>query len=130
MHPHRGDIERRRAAVLLPRHQRRAGLKSFLGKIGLGIDDHFPLVPVSAGNDANQNRVVPVTQQSQLRPDWSRMSRLTLRSSSATLASNVRSAAAVRPWRPMTRPRSVAATCSSYTVPLRRSDSFTLTASG
>src|SRR5262249_52041056 len=49
---------------------------------------------------------------------------------SPAVAANVRSAAAVRPWRPMTRPSSPDPTYNSINVVPRCCDSTTCTASG
>ncbi len=93
-------------------------------EVGRRVDDHFPLGAARPRHDADEQHLVPGGRRrlSAARTESRNVEVGSCRpSSSAAAASNWRSAAAVRPWRPITRPRSPAATCSSNTVPPRRS---------
>src|SRR5207249_2803159 len=90
-----------------------AGLKALLGKIGLQIDDDLTADAVRASDASDHGHLFPVGCVRTCRNHYgapgrpSRISSATvLPSCSPAVDASVRSAAAVRPWRPMTLPRS------------------------
>src|SRR5438876_1824800 len=144
--------DRRQAQPLDPAgsldEQLGAGLETGLGKIGVEIDDHLPSNAVRTRDASDQGHLVPVhaisghrilhsrsttinAKAAQAANQPSRISNVTsLPSRSPAVAASVRSAAAVRPWRPITLPRSPGETNSSIKVLCRCCDSVTRTSSG
>src|SRR6185436_6809277 len=101
-----------------------AGPESILGKISLRVDDDLAADAVRAGNPADQRYLVPLHRVS-------RISSITcLPSRSPAVDASVRSAAAVRPCRPISFGRSCGDTNSSISVSCLCFDSVTRTASG